>query len=154
MLIAVIMQNFCDGSGAWVELVAVSWGDMRPQSPQYHWPGSTSLCRAGLAPNACARDGWFMKCYPCSRDTIHVPGWPGNGIFMRRIHFLQHQELRPHMWRCREMSKMFQTPKALLLIRSAHLQMRKPLSCVSQDTLSQTGLANNKQNTHGSQKTL
>lgn len=50
------------------------------------------------------------------------------------------------------MSKMFPTPKALQLLSSARLQLRKPLSCGLHDTPSQKGLANKKQNTIGSQK--
>lgn len=117
-----------------------------------------------LAPHPCAEQGWLQMPVPgmgglwnatpalgtqsTSQDDQGMESsWEG-------YTFCSIKNWGTHMWRCREMSKMFQNPKALLLISSAHLQMRKPLSCVSQDTLSQTGLANNKQNTHGSQKTL
>lgn len=93
MLRTVIRQSLCNGSAAWVEVVALSRGDsllspdMEPSgTPQPSVPLTWALQplgRAGLVPNASARDGWFIKCHP-SRDTPQVPGWTENGAGMRR----------------------------------------------------------------------
>lgn len=105
-------------------------------------PNGTSARGAGPVPNTRATAGWFIKSLAGFRGTLHAPGLPGQGVGMREICFLRQQRLSlwPWMRRSREMSEIFPTPEAVLLLSPTRLELAEPLSCALQDTLSQKAI--------------